>query len=118
MSRKTKHSKQASAASVIIYGLTEGERPRAARFDKSQAASALLFAQKAGFQALYVVTKEVEELASRLEPGNLFVTGKGTLQPVSQDLYDKILEIAAAALAKEPVVAETEASGNGDVPSA
>ena len=77
---------------VVLFGLDESGKPKAARFSEAQADLALKAAAQLKLQVLTVNDPQTAELAARLPSGRVHANGKGFIPAVRRDLYGKLLE--------------------------
>jgi hypothetical protein len=76
---------------LVLLGLDENRKPRAARFDAAQAEIARKAAKAVGLKVGHPRTDEAKALALRLVPGRLYATGKGLVPLVKTATYDELL---------------------------
>lgn len=76
---------------LVILGLGDDRKPRAARFDTSQLEVARKAAKAMGLRVGTPKTDEAKALAMRLVPGRLYATGKGLIPLVKTATYDELL---------------------------
>jgi hypothetical protein len=82
---------------LVVHGLGEDRKPRAACFAASQADLAIKAASLMGLAVLDVTTPEVSAIAAKLPAGRIYSSGRGLVPNVRRYLYAKLL--AAAGLA-------------------
>jgi hypothetical protein len=96
--------------SLIVFGQRKGGKPQAAVFDALQETSAIKLAEKTGLKVLKVTTPDHRQIAAGLEQGKLYLGGDGSVPYVRQEIYDKVLNLAAAPVdQKADMPAESEA---------
>ena len=121
MTKKTSQGKQNSVPTLVLYGMDEGEKPRAASFGASQSEAAFKLADKMNFGVLKITTPEQTAVAAQLPAGQLYVSGKGFVPYVGQELYAKVFALVSAAgpaPTGEPAEgAATSASAEQSVPA-
>lgn len=83
-----------STKSIILYGIDQHQKFRAAIFDDSQADIATRAASKMNLNSAPVNTKELEELSKELEPAKIYEAGKGFIPYISKAIYGKIVATA------------------------
>jgi hypothetical protein len=76
---------------LVLLGLDENRKPRAARFDASQLEVARKAAKAMELKVGHPRTDEAKALALRLVPGRLYATGKGLVPLVKTATYDELL---------------------------
>ena len=82
---------------VVLFGLDETRKPRAARFSGEHID---LVAKAAGLMNLaicYVNSPELATIAQQLPAGCIHANGRGLVPNVRRDLYDKLIEASGAA---------------------
>jgi hypothetical protein len=80
-----------SAAPVVLFGLDESGKPKAARFSEKQADLAIKAATHLKLQVLPVVGPEAIDLAGRLVAGRIHANGRGFVPYIRRDLYAKLV---------------------------
>jgi len=80
----------------MLFGLGEDQKPRAASFDETQAEAALKLADSMKLNVLSIDNSEQAAIAAQLQPGRLYVSGKGFVPYIRQELYRKISALAGA----------------------
>lgn len=76
---------------LVILGLGDDQKPRAARFDPAQAEVVRKAAKAMGLRVGFPKTDEAKALAVRLVPGRLYATGKGLVPLVKAATYQELL---------------------------
>ncbi len=84
--------KNVNNAPLVILGLGEDKKPRAARFDPIQGEAVRKAAVLMGLRVGVPKTPEAAELATKLTVGQLFAAGRGLVPLVKADLYSKLTE--------------------------
>lgn len=79
---------------IILYGIDQHQKFRAALFPASQAHIAARAAAKMNLNSALVNTKELEEFSSQLEPARIYEAGKGFIPYVQKSIYGKIVALA------------------------
>jgi hypothetical protein len=94
MTQKTKSVQIAArpVAQVVLFGLDENGKPKAARFSEPQADIATKAAAQLKLRVLTVSNANVAELAAKLPNGRVHANGKGFIPTIRRDLYSKLLE--------------------------
>ena len=106
---------------LVLLGLDEDSKPRAAKFDEKYENAARKAAVAKGYKIGRPKTDEAVGLASRLVDGKVFASGKGLVPLVNAETYKKLLEVLeiekpAAAPATPALKASSPAtSGDGDL---
>jgi hypothetical protein len=99
-----------STPAVVIYIKPADTRvPKAAWFDASVKATAILNAQRQGFTVIETREVQIDLVKAALAEGDVTAAGKVVLNPVKRDVLDRLL----ANLAGEPVEA---LDGSGKLP--
>jgi len=83
-----------NAAPVILYGIDQHQKFRAALFPATQADIAARAAARMNLNSAPVNTKELEELAKELEPARAYEAGKGFIPYIPKAIYGKIVALA------------------------
>jgi hypothetical protein len=93
---KTAEPAAATGPSVVLFGLDEGGKPQAARFDREHAD---LATQAAGLMNLTVcpITDALADIAQKLPIGRIYANGRGFVPNVGRDLYGQLIEAAGVA---------------------
>jgi hypothetical protein len=104
------------APAIVLFGLDDTDKPRAARFTGEDAD---LVAKAAALMKLAVctaTTPELAEIAKKLPIGRLHASGRGFVPNVRRDLHARLVEAVGRAgqAAAQPETATAAApSGNG-----
>jgi hypothetical protein len=110
-------------AAVVLFGLDEHGKPKAARFDNIEAKLATKVAEQMRLKVLAIGDAAVAEIAAQLPAGRIHARGRGVVPHVRADLYAKLVSAAAADGANNGPPAQAPAyappsgtppSGNGD----
>jgi hypothetical protein len=97
---------------VILFGLGDDQRPRAAHFSAAHAELAVKAASAMGLSVMRVADPEQTKIAAKLPPGRIYANGRGLVPFVRKDLYTKVTEAAQpAANGKHASAATAESSG-------
>lgn len=88
-----------SGTSLVLYGLDESGKPRAACFAAKDAALAKKAAGLMGLTVLPVVSPQQIEIAARLPVGRLYSSGRGLVPNIRASLYGKLVEAATGVAA-------------------
>ena len=117
MTQKAKASQSAvrSVTQVVLFGLDESGKPKAARFSEPQASIATKAAAQLKLRVLAVTNETIAELAAKLPSGRLHANGKGFIPAVRRDLYSKLLEASGQAPDPSP---PPDSGGAGGVAAA
>jgi hypothetical protein len=104
---------------VILFGLGDDRRPRAAHFPAAHADLAVKAASAMGLNVLRVADPEQTKIAVKLPPGRIYANGRGLVPFVRKDLYAKVTEAARpAANGKHASAAPRKAAAAGSGSSA
>ena len=79
---------------VVLFGLDETGKPRAARFGSHHAELAGKAAGLMGLRFCAVTSPELTEIAEKLPKGKMYANGRGFVPNVRRDLYAKLIEAA------------------------
>jgi hypothetical protein len=81
---------------VVLFGVDQHGKPKAARFPENQARLAAKAAKQLDLRVLTVASPAVAELAATLPVGRVHASGKGFVPYVRGDIYAKLLAAAGA----------------------
>jgi hypothetical protein len=109
MSQKAKQTQTASRPSgqVVLFGLDDSGKPKAARFSEAQASLATKAAAQLKLQVLSVDDAKLADLAARVPSGRIHANGKGFIPAIRRDLYSKLMEASGQG---EPAAAASDSS--------
>ena len=93
-SLNTTQPKTCPAIAVVVFGLGDGDKPQAARFPEKLSNLAIKAAEQLKLNVLKVTTDEVAKIAAQLPVGRINANGRGFIPYVSQNLYQKLTELA------------------------
>ena len=92
MSKTTAKPAAASPAPVIlVFGVDENDKPRAARFQGASPELVAKAAQLMDLKLCEATSSELSDLAQKLPAGRLYAAGKGFVPYVKKDLYAKLV---------------------------
>jgi hypothetical protein len=94
--RQSHSSSKAPVHAVVLFGVDQQGKPKAARFPESQARLAAKAANQLDLRVLTVASPAVAELAATLPLGRIHASGKGFVPNVRGDIYAKLLAAAGA----------------------
>jgi hypothetical protein len=97
MAQKAMHQQSNSSAAlvpVVLFGVDQNGKPKAARFVEKHAQLATKAAEHLKLQILQVTAPAVAELASRVPVGRIHANGRGFVPYIRRDLYAKLLAAA------------------------
>lgn len=100
------------AGYLIMYGLAEDSRPRAARFQASERAAVERAASQLRYQLIETNTEALLKLAKQLPGGKIFATGRSLVPYVRQPLYERLVSAATP----DTRVAKPARNGKADTP--
>jgi hypothetical protein len=121
MAHKATHrqtSSSSAAAPVVLFGVDETGKPKAARFPENQANLATKAAGHLKLHVLPIIGPAVVDLAGRVPAGRIHANGRGFVPYIRRDLYAKL--VAAAGSPSQGDHASTQAaaaSGSTKPPS-
>src|SRR5262245_31455009 len=95
---KTKANNSTSSSTLIVLGMGDDRKPRAARFVEANSNLVGKAAKLMDLKVYEVTSPDVAEIAKKLPIGRLYANGRAFVPNVRQQLYSK----AIAALAAEP----------------
>jgi hypothetical protein len=90
----TAESEPNPAPALIVFGLDQANKPRAASFTPKQVELATKAADLMKLHVLKVEGPELTELAARLQPGRIYASGHGFVPPIRPQLYERLNELA------------------------
>ena len=93
----TNRAKHDAGPAVILFGLGDDGKPRAAYFPAAHADLAIKAAGLMGLTAVKVASPELGELAAKLPAGRIHANGRGFVPFIRKDLYGKLAELAKPA---------------------
>ena len=82
----------AEQSDVVLFGLDETGKPRAARFSGEHDELAAKAAGLMNLTICYVNSAELATIAQQLPAGRIHANGRGLVPNVRRDLYDKLIE--------------------------
>jgi hypothetical protein len=80
---------------VVLFGLDEAGKPKAATFGEKLAALARTAAQQMHLQIVPIANPALAEIASQLPTGRIYSSGRGLIPFIRRDLYAKLLVAAS-----------------------
>jgi hypothetical protein len=83
-------------AAVVLFGLDETGKPKAATFGEKLASLATTAAQQMHLQIVPVANPALAEIASQLPAGRIYSSGRGLIPFIRRDLYAKLVVAAGA----------------------
>jgi hypothetical protein len=82
----------AEQSDVVLFGLDETGKPRAAQFSGEHTDLAAKAAGLMNLTICYVNSAELATIAQQLPAGRIHANGRGLVPNVRRDLYDKLIE--------------------------
>ena len=79
---------------MILFGLDQARKPRAASFTADQVDMATKAAKPMELHVLKVDSPETTELAAKLQAGRIYASGQGFVPPVPFDIFDRLFDLA------------------------
>ena len=79
---------------IILFGLDQARKPRAASFTADQVDQATKAAKLMELHVLKVDSPELAELAAKLQAGRIYASGHGFVPPAQLNIYDRIADLA------------------------
>jgi len=102
------------AATLIVLGYDDQQKPRGARFDHDKPDVVAKAAELMGLKVYQATSEDVAAVAQKLPLGRLYANGRGFVPSIRQDLYsDLIVELAF-----EPQAALTPETDKDNLPAA
>jgi hypothetical protein len=114
MTQKTTQRQTSSsspAVPVVLFGLDDHGKPKAARFPEKQADLATKAAGLLKLQVLPIIGASVSDLAGRVPAGRIHANGRGFVPYIRRDLYAKL--VAAAGSSTSPADTPTDITAIG-----
>jgi hypothetical protein len=110
MAQKATHrqTSSGSAVPVVLFGVDDNGKPKAARFNDKHANLATKAAGHLNLHVLPIVRPSVIDLAGRLPAGRIHANGRGFVPYIRRDLYAKL--VAAAGSTSQDDSASTQAA--------
>jgi hypothetical protein len=93
MTQAKNHETTEQLQGVIVIGLDEKAKPRAARFAAPQVALATKAADLMGL-TVCPITTELVEMSKKLPGGRIYSSGAGFVPHIKKNLFDKLVEAA------------------------
>jgi hypothetical protein len=75
---------------LVLYGIDEDGKPRAARFNHPNSTLVTKAAQSMALQVATIATESQSEIAAKLPVGRLYANGKGFVPYIRRDLFAKL----------------------------
>jgi hypothetical protein len=116
MAHKATHQHTDSSATqvpVVLFGVDQNGKPKAARFVEKHADLAAKAAAHLKLHVLPIVGPVVADLAGRLPAGRIHANGRGFVPYIRRDLYAKLVAAADASAQPAQVPAGAAASSAG-----
>jgi hypothetical protein len=89
-------SAAADRSNVVLFGVDETGKPRAARFSSQHADLAAKAAGVTGLTVCTVSSPELTAIAQQLPAGRIHANGRGFVPNIRQDLYAKLIEASGS----------------------
>jgi hypothetical protein len=102
------HTDSSSAVPVVLFGVDDNGKPKAARFTDKHANLAAKAAEHLKLHVLPIVGPVVVDLAGRVPAGRIHANGRGFVPYIRRDLYAKL--VAAAGSPSQSDHAPTQAA--------
>ena len=110
----TKPADNTDAKILVVYGVDDSGKPRAARFAGSNPDLVGKAAQAMALAVTEAATDEATEIAKKLPTGRLYSNGKGFVPYVRRDFYAKLSAALGIALSQDhQATAESPAVATG-----
>ncbi len=106
-------------AAIVLFGIDEHGKPKAARFGNTEAKLATKAADQLRLKVVSIASPTLAEIAAQLPAGRIHARGCGVVPHVRADLYAKLVSAAAAdgATNGPPAETPTNAPPGGAAPS-
>jgi hypothetical protein len=92
---KATDPKTSEAPDIVLFGLDESRKPRAARFGSTHAHLTARAAELMRLTACPVNSPALAEIAEKLPTGRMYANGRAFVPNVRRDLYAKLIAAAA-----------------------
>jgi hypothetical protein len=113
MAQKTthQHTDSSSAVPVVLFGVDDNGKPKAARFNDKHANLATKAAGHLKLHVLPIVGPVVVDLAGHVPAGRIHANGRGFVPYIRRDLYAKL--VAAAGTSQDDSASTQAAAASG-----
>jgi len=113
MTQKTtqRQTSSSSAVPVVLFGLDDHGKPKAARFPEKQADLATKAAGLLKLHVLPIVGASVSDLAGRIPAGRIHANGRGFVPYIRRDLYAKLVAAAGGSASSADTPTDITAIG-------
>src|SRR5271166_5491956 len=102
------------AATLIVLGYDDQQKPRGARFDHDKPNLVTKAAEFMDLKVYQATSEDVAAVAEKLPVGRLYANGRGFVPNIRQDLYSEVL----ATLALDPAAALSLETDKDSLPAA
>jgi hypothetical protein len=117
MTKKTNRANRpARTPAVVLFGLDDADKPRAASFEEPHAAIAIKAADRMGLRVLNVTTADQQAVAVELPAGRIHANGRGFVPSVRKDLYARLVDLAGPQPPTESAAATGQPAKNRQDP--
>jgi hypothetical protein len=106
---KSQQPSSQAATPIVLFGVDEKGKPKAARFADKHADLAIKAAGQLQLQVLAVTDPAIADIAAKLPAGRIHANGRGLVPFIRKDLYEKLR--AAAGPAAGPPSPATQTAG-------
>src|SRR4030081_583661 len=113
MTQKTtqRQTSSSSAVPVVLFGLDDHGKPKAARFPEKQADLATKAAGLLKLHVLPIVGASVSDLAGRIPAGRIHANGRGFVPYIRRDLYAQLVAAAGGSASSADTPTDITAIG-------
>jgi hypothetical protein len=111
-STATKRPKHDAGPAVVLFGIGDGGKPRAAYFPAAHAELAVKAAKAMNLSVLKVAGPDLSALAAKLPAGRIHANGRGFVPFVRTDLYAKVAGLGEPSKYTPPAVDAAISSAN------
>src|SRR5204863_8813697 len=115
MTQTAKHvpsSLNSTVVPVVLFGVDDHGKPKAARFPEKHAGLATKAAAQMQLQILAITDPRVAEIATRLPVGRIHANGRGFVPYIRRELYATLIEAAGKAAAPKPASGQAAATAS------
>ena len=119
MAQKATHRQtdSSSAVPVVLFGVDDNGKPKAARFTDKHANLATKAAGHLKLHVLLIVGPVVVDLAGRVPSGRIHANGRGFVPYIRRDLYAKLVAAAGSSPQEDHASSQAAAASGSTKPS-
>ncbi len=114
--KRTAHEQPTAATAIVLFGIGDDGKPRAARFTNGHAALAAKAAKQLHLQIARVTDPNLATLAARLPAGRIHGSGRSIVPYVTSALYAKLIEATGSSAAEGAGASSGATPNSGNLP--